>query len=86
MRPLGNAEIASYGLAQPAALATLMVKSGDATKSVTVAVGAKDAADSAYTVKSSDSPYYVKVAESDVKDLVEKKRAGFLGVSPTPTP
>jgi hypothetical protein len=85
-RPLGTTESADYGLAQPAALATLRVKSGDTTGPLTVTVGARDAADGAYTVKSSDSPYYVKVAELDVKDLVEKKREGFLVVSPTPTP
>jgi hypothetical protein len=85
VRPLGTAESADYGLAQPAALATLEVKSGDATKMLTVAVGAKDAADNTHTVKSSDSLYYVRVAEYDVKDLVEKKREGFLMVSPAPT-
>jgi hypothetical protein len=83
-RPLGTAESADYGMAQPAALVTLKVKSGDATKPLTVTVGAKDAAAATYAVKSSDSPYYVKVAESDVKDLVEKKREGFLVVSLTP--
>jgi len=86
VRPLGKIESADYGLAQPAALATLKVKSGDAIKTVSVAVGAKDPADGAYTVKSSDSPYYVKVAESEVRDLVEKKRDGFLAVSPASAP
>jgi hypothetical protein len=86
VRPLGKTERADYGLAQPAALATLNVKSGDTIKMVSVAVGAQDATDGAYTVKSSDSPYYVKVAESEVRDLVEKKREGFLAAAPTPAP
>jgi hypothetical protein len=86
VRPLGTIESADYGLADPALLVTLKMKSGDTTKPLTVTVGAKDAADNTYTVKSSDSPYYVRVAESDVKDLVEKKREGFLVASPTPAP
>jgi hypothetical protein len=86
VRPLGTTEIPAYGLTQPAALVTLKVKNGDAAKNLTLAVGAKDAVDNAYTVKSSDSPYFVKVAEADVKDLVEKKREGFLVVSATPAP
>jgi hypothetical protein len=85
-RPLGTAESADYDMVKPAALVTLKVKNGDATKELSVAVGAKDPTDGAYAVKSSDSPYFVKVTESDVKDLVEKKREGFLVVSPTPTP
>jgi hypothetical protein len=85
-RPLGTAESADYGMAKPVALVTLKVKSGDATKELSVAVGGKDPTDGAYTVKSSDSPYFVKVTESDVRDLVEKKREGFLVVSLTPTP
>jgi hypothetical protein len=85
-RPLGTAESADYGMAKPTALVTLKMKSGDATKPLTLTVGARDTADNTYTVKSSESPYFVKVAESDLKDLVEKKRAGFLVVSPTPTP
>ncbi len=86
VRPLGATEIPAYGLAQPAALVTLKVKNGDAIKNLTLAVGAKDAADNAYTAKSSDSPYFVKVAEADVRDLVEKKREGFLTAASTPAP
>ena len=41
-RPLGKTESADYGLAKPAALVTLKLKSGDATKTLTLAVGAKD--------------------------------------------
>jgi hypothetical protein len=85
-RPLGTTESADYGIAKPAAMVTLKVKSGDTTKPLTLTVGAKDAADNTYTLKSSDSPYYVRVRESDVKDLVEQKRAGFLVASPTPAP
>ena len=85
-RPLGKTDDPAYGLAQPAALLTLKAKSGDGQKVYTLAVGAKDAADSSYVVKLSDSPYYVRVAEFSVKDLVEKKRDGFLQVPSTAQP
>jgi len=83
-QPLGKTEDTSYGLAQPLALVTLKAKSADAEKTITLSIGAKDATDNTYVVKSSESPYYVRVAESGVKDLVEKKQEGFL--QPTPTP
>ncbi len=83
--PLGTADDPAYGLAQPAATVTLTTKTGDQTKTYTLAVGAKNVADSSYVVKSSESAYYVRVAEFGVKDLVEKGRAGFLQ-QPTPAP
>ena len=83
-RPLGKTEDPAYGLTQPLALFTLKAKSGDATKTVTLAVGAKDAAGDSYAVKLSESPYYVRVAGYGVQDLVEKKRADFLQAPPTP--
>jgi hypothetical protein len=85
-RPLGKTDDPAYGLAQPAALLTLKAKSGDAQKVYTLAIGTKDAVDSSYVVKLSDSPYYVRVAEFSVRDLVEKKRDGFLQVPPTAQP
>ena len=38
-----------------------------------------------YAVKASESPYYVAVAEFNVKPLIENDRAAFLQ-EPTPTP
>ncbi len=85
-RPLGKNDDPAYGLAKPGAMATLKTKKDTQEKTITLTVGAKDATDSSYVVKSSDSPYYVRVAEFGVKDLVEKKRDGFLQVPPTPAP
>ncbi len=84
-KPLGQTDDAAYALAQPAAVVTLTAKTADQTKTYTLAVGAQDAGDKSYVVKSSESPYYVRVAEASAKDLVERTRAGFL-VQPTPTP
>lgn len=86
LRPLGTEEEAAYGLAQPSAVVTVLTRNEEeGEKSYTLTVGAKDSGDSSYVVKSSESPYYVRVAEYSVKELVETDRAGFL-VQPTPTP
>jgi hypothetical protein len=80
--PLGKEEKASYGMDQPDAVVTLETED----KTVTLRVGAKDPADNSYVVTSSESPYYVRVSEYSVKDLVEKTRDDFLQLPPTPTP
>ena len=85
-RPLGTTEDPSYGLASPAALITLVSKSGDEEKTVTLAVGAKDTADSSYTVKSSESSFYVRVSEYSLNDFVDRTRDSFLILPATPTP
>lgn len=82
--PLGKSDKPEYGMAQPQAVATLKTKD----KSVTVTVGARTADDkggATYVVKSSDSEYYVRVAEFSVQDLVTKKRLDMLQLPATPT-
>lgn len=81
LRPLGTEEDTAYGLDSP--LATVTLEMDDET--VILQVGAQDADDSSYIVKSSASPYYVRVAEYNVKPLVENKRDDFLQLPPTPT-
>ncbi len=80
-RPLGVTEEASYGLAAPTAVVTLKNADGGV---YTLHVGAKFDGTN-YAVKSSESPYYVAVAEFNVKSLVENTRASFMQ-EPTPTP
>jgi hypothetical protein len=80
--PLGTEEEADYGLASPAA--TITVQAGD--QSYVLAVGALRAEDNAYVVKSSASPYYVRVAEYTVGEYVDKTRDDFLELPPTPEP
>ena len=82
LRPLGKDEAPAYGLAEPQALVTMVA----ADKTITLQVGAKFLEDNSYVVKSSESPYYVRVSEFAVKDLVEKTRDGFIKPPPTPTP
>ena len=83
---LGKTEDSAYGLAQPGATLSILAKSGDQTKSYGLTIGAKDAADNSYAVKSSESPYYVRVAEYSVKELVERTRERFMQPTPTVQP
>ena len=82
VRPLGKEEKPSYGMDEPSAVVTL----GTGEKTVTLRVGAKDPTDNSYVVISSESPYYVRVAEYGVQNLLESTRDDFLQLEPTPTP
>lgn len=78
-KPLGTEEEEAYGLDEPNAVVTL----DTADKTVTLQVGAKDADDASYVVKSSESDYYVHVAASSLTALVENGRDAFIK-EPTP--
>jgi len=80
-RPLGTEEQAAYGLDEPNAMVTLET----AEKTVTLKVGAEDTDDNSYVVKSSESDYYVRVAATSVRALVENGREAFI-MEPTPQP
>jgi hypothetical protein len=85
LRPLGKEERAEYGLGTPSAVVILQTQSetgGDRT--YTLRVGAQDPGDNSYVVISSESPYYVRVNEFVVKDLVEKVRDDLLEAPPEP--
>jgi hypothetical protein len=84
LRPLGKSEDPAYGLAQPAALVTILAKTGDQGKTYTLAVGAQDPDDKSYVVKSSESPYYVRVAEYTAQDWLQRTREGFPQATLTP--
>ncbi len=80
--PVGKEEQASYGMDDPNAVVTLET----ADKTIILRVGTQDAGDNSYIVVSSESPYYVRVAEHSVKNLVENTRDDYLLPPPTPTP
>jgi hypothetical protein len=87
LRPLGKTEQDEYGLKEPKAVVTAQTRDDKGnTKTYTIRVGAKSDEDNSYVVISSESPYYVRMAEYTVKDFVEKVRDGFLELPPTPTP
>lgn len=79
-RPLGREDRPDYGMDAPAARVTLELDE----MTVTLLVGARDAEDASYVVKSSESDYYVSVAETSVRELVETGREDLLEQPPDP--
>lgn len=75
LRPLGKTEEASYGLDDPNAVITLVT---DDRVIHRFTIGARDASDNSYVIKSSDSAYYVRTSEYNVKAMVENDRSDFL--------
>ncbi len=87
LRPLGKETKEEYGLQEPNAVLVLHARSEEGTQTTYMLhVGAKSEEDNSYVLKSSESPYYVRVAEYTAKDWVEKTRDGFLELPPTPEP
>lgn len=87
LRPLGREDQESYGLQRPTAVVTIRTHSDDGgDKTYTLSIGAQDAQDSSYVIKSSESPYYVRVSEFTVQEFVDKARDDYLELPPTPTP
>lgn len=84
MEPLGREEDPSYGLDEPAAVVSLKLSD----RTVTLHVGPANPEDNSYVVKSSESPYYVRVAGYNIQPLVEYSRQNFVqtGATETPTP
>ena len=95
VQPLGKENKPEYGLQQASAVLTIKAQSDAGVKTYTLRVGApwtdrsqggQDTADKSYVVISSESPYFVRVSEYAVKDLVEKGKDEFLQLPPTLTP
>ena len=87
LRPLGKTEQDEYGLKEPSAVVTVQISDEQrGVQTYTLRTGAQSDEDNSYVVISSESPYYVRVSEYTVKDLVEKVRDDFLELPPTPTP
>jgi hypothetical protein len=63
----------------PSAVLVIQTQSAEGTASTfTLQVGARSEQDGSYVVKSSESPYFVRVAEYTVQDWVEQTREGLL--------
>lgn len=83
--PLGRQELEEYGFGAPTGSYTLESRDDDGTvETVTLTVGAP--VQGGYLVKSSDSDYYVLVADFEVEDILQADRAYVLKPPPTPTP
>jgi hypothetical protein len=87
LEPLGREEKPEYGLSNPSAVVTIRTHSEEGEdQTYTLWVGAQDAEDNSYVIRSSESPYYVRVSEYSVQDLVEYTRDDLMELPPTPTP
>jgi hypothetical protein len=63
----------------PNAVLVIRTQSAEGTESTfTLQVGAQSEQDSSYVLKSSESPYYVRVSEYTAQDWVEKTRDDFI--------
>lgn len=83
--PLGRQELEEYGFDAPLGSYTLETRRDDGTvETVTLTVGASTG--SGYVVKSSESDYYVLVADFEVQDMLDADSAYVLKPPPAPTP
>lgn len=84
--PIGQEAESSFGLDQPQATVTLKTEEGDQKKTYVLRIGAKDPEDNSYVASSSESPYFVRLAEFTGNNFVDKTREDFLELPPTPVP
>jgi hypothetical protein len=82
LEPLGTVKEEKFLIDEPRAV----VEVRTADKTITLEVGGLFTEDNSYVVKSSESPFYVRVNEYAVKDLVEKTRDDYAQPPATPTP
>ena len=86
LRPLGKEELESYGLKEPTAVVTIQIAAGDSSSTQRVLrIGAKDSEETGFIVKSSESAYYVVMAESTVQDFIDKGSDDLLEPEPEAT-
>jgi YD repeat-containing protein len=82
LTPLGTEKKDLYGLDAPQATVTIQT----ADQTITLLVGSKYSEDSSYVLKSSTSPYYVRVNELGVQSFIETGRDDLVQLPATPTP
>ena len=86
LRPLGTELLPEYGIDPPRATVTVQRTDAEGAEYTYVfTVGAQDETDRTWVMKSSESPYYVRVSEYTAEDFVNWTMDDFL-VQPTPTP
>lgn len=79
LRPLGTEPKPEYGMQEPNAVLVIHARSAEGTESTyTLHLGAQSEQDRSYVLKSSESPYYVRVSEYTAQDWVEKSREDLL--------
>jgi hypothetical protein len=80
-KPAGKEEQPGYGLDNPQAVVTITTDDG---RQHTLLIGAQNETGQDFLVKSSDSDYYVWIAQFTANDLIGKTRDDFLLPPPTP--
>jgi hypothetical protein len=78
--PLGTVEAETYNLQAPQATLSLTTLINNEEKTYTLQIGAQ--IDNGYVVKSSESPYYVKINEISANNFLEKSQVDFLIAPP----
>lgn len=73
---LGKEDKKEYGLKKPQLVVKISYQKDAGTKEKVISIGQKDEAD--YYVKMADSPYYVKVAQYQLKSILETKKQEFV--------
>jgi len=86
LSPLGTVPVPEYGIDPPAATVTVQQQDAEGNASTHIFyVGAQDPDDNTWVVKSTESPYYVRVSQYTAEDLVNWSMEDFIA-QPTPTP
>lgn len=84
VKPLGKTEQAAYGLDDPSAVVTVTTVDADGQRQTdTLRIGALDEKTNRYVVASSQSPYYVQVANYSAEAFITRTRDEFLAKPPT---
>ena len=83
--PIGKTEKPEFGLGAPSAVVTVTTSSEGQERTYTLTIGAAQADETSdqataktYVAKSSESPYYVRLAAYTGSTFAEKKKADFL--------
>lgn len=89
LRPLGQTPRAEWALDAPAATivletAPLTATAGSAAETVTLTIGARDAADDSLAVQASSSPWIAAVTGATLDPLLQATRASLLAVAEEP--
>jgi hypothetical protein len=79
VQPLGKTVQPAYGMDSPAATVTIDHQPvGGSAQTTTLTIGAAPLENGNYVVKSSDSEYYVEVAEFSVETILNRGRSDYL--------
>jgi hypothetical protein len=85
-RPLGKTEKPAYGMANPNAVVVFTGKDKEGKETTyTLTVGAANSTDNTYVVLTSNSPYYIAVADYGVTEMINWGMQDYIK-QPTPTP